>query len=172
MNPWRIALVLVAVVLCASCGNVIPSPPAVRETASPAPTIDAAATPRVAVASPPAATPPPSPAATPPYQIRLDEPIAQEPGTIVFGELEGSPSDIWLTAYLPWPEKGYPYDWRYAFGAFWGEPVEASKIRITLYRMTAGHASTRVVGHKARDPGCDGLPRRTGAVQGTGHVSP
>ncbi len=38
----------------------------------------------------------------------------------------------------PWPEAGYPYDWRYAFGAFWGEPVEASKIRITLYRVTEG----------------------------------
>ena len=48
--------------LCASCGNVIPSPPAVRETgiAGRRRTISPtrSATPPVAVASPPAATPP------------------------------------------------------------------------------------------------------------------
>jgi hypothetical protein len=138
MDPRQIGLLLVAVALCASCGNLVPSPPAIRETESPAPTDSAAATPSAAVASPPAATPPASPAPTPPYQIRLDEPIVQEPGTVVFGELEGPASDIWLTAYLPWPERGYPYDGRYAFGAFWGEAVQASKIRITLYRITGG----------------------------------
>jgi hypothetical protein len=146
MNPGRIGLLLLAAALCASCESVVPSPPAVRETQSPSTTDGTTATPRVAVASPPAApppaspaaTPPASPAATPPYNIRLDEPIAQEPGTVVFGELEGPDSDIWLTAYLPWPDKGYPYDWQYAYGAFWGEPVEASTIRITLYRITDG----------------------------------
>lgn len=138
MNPGRIGLFLVAAELCASCGNVVPSPPTARETQLPATTDRATATPPVAVASPPAPTAFASPAATPPYNIRLDEPIAQERGTVVFGELEGPASDVWLTAYLPWPERGYPYDSRYAFGAFWGEPVKASKIRITLYRITGG----------------------------------
>ena len=140
MNLPRIGLMFVVLAFCSACADFSPSPTA-RDTQSPGPTAEASAptsssvaTPPVAVGLPPAA----SPAATPPYQIRLDEPIVQEPGTVVFGELEGSPSDIWLTAYLPWPEKGYPYDGRYAFGAFWGEPVEASKIRITLYRMTQG----------------------------------
>jgi hypothetical protein len=31
-----------------------------------------------------------------------------------------------------------PYDWEVAFGAFWGEAVGHSQIRITLYRFTGG----------------------------------
>lgn len=98
------------------------------ETATPAPVISAQP-----------ATPSPSPPATPPYRIILSgEAVLQEPGTIIFGSLRGRLADAWLEPFLTWPERGLTVEAEVAFGAFWGEPLGASQITITLYRLKGG----------------------------------
>lgn len=62
----------------------------------------------------------------------------QEPGTIIFGSLPGPLSAAWLEPFLTWPDEGLTYEARVAFGAFWGAPLGASAIRITLYRVQGG----------------------------------
>ena len=75
----------------------------------------------------------------PPYRVQLgDVVVTQEPGTIIFGSLPGGLSADLLEPYLTWPEGGLTIDADVAFGAFWGRPVEASEIRITLYRVAGG----------------------------------
>jgi hypothetical protein len=141
----RIGLLLLAVALCASCGNVVPSPSAISASGSPAvrpatsgPTIGSTASPVVPSASPPP-TPSASPSATPPYRIALgDQVVQQKPGTIIFGSLPAGIEGAFLEPYLTWPKGGLTYEAEVAFGAFWGEPAGASQIRITLYRFTGG----------------------------------
>ena len=73
----------------------------------------------------------------PPYRIIAgDEVIVPAPGTIIFGSLPLGPrSDGFLEPYLTWPEGGLTIDAEVAFVAFWGQPLGASQIRITLYRV-------------------------------------
>lgn len=73
----------------------------------------------------------------PPYQPHYgNDIIAQAPGTILFGSVNGPIKEGWLDAYVAFPEDGVPYSFRLAFGAFWGQPLGVTHIRITLYRVT------------------------------------
>lgn len=97
----------------------------------------------------------PSPA--PPYRIQLgDESIEQKPGTIIFGSLPGPVEEGRLDPYVTWPEVGLTYEAALAFGAFWGGPVRASKVRITLYRMGGGTLHLVWSDTKALDPAATG----------------
>lgn len=145
--PKRIGLLIVAAAWCGACGDVMPSPPSLSASVSPAPTVSAPPLPvepsaraTTPAASPPEATPSGSPSITPPYRVRLgDEEIVQQPGTIIFGSLPlGLGSDGFLEPYLTWPDGGLTIDAEVAFGAFWGQPLGASEIRITLYRVSGG----------------------------------
>jgi hypothetical protein len=80
-----------------------------------------------------------SPGTEPPYRIILSgDQLPQEPGTIIFGSLPGRLSDAWLEPFLVWPEGGLTIDAEVAFGAFWGEPIGASLVMITLYQVESG----------------------------------
>ena len=143
--PQRIGLLMVAATLVASCADVVPSPSSDRTSVSPDPTTvgppstEPSARATAAASSPPRATPSPSALTVPPYRVLLGlEAVVQEPGTILFGSSPGPISEARLEPFLTWPEGGMTIDAAVAFGAFWGKPVGASRIRITLYRVAGG----------------------------------
>jgi hypothetical protein len=82
----------------------------------------------------PVATPSVSPAVMPPYGT-MDQGPPQKPGTIVFGTLEANGR---INPFVGWPDAGLSIEYVYAFGAFWGKPVDATTIGITLYEVKAG----------------------------------
>jgi hypothetical protein len=73
-------------------------------------------------------------AVVPPYGT-MDQGPPQKPGTIVFGWLE---ADGRINPFTGWPDVALSIEYAYAFGAFWGRPVDATRITITLYEMKAG----------------------------------
>jgi hypothetical protein len=154
MNLVRQAsLLLMIAVFCASCGEFPPSPTATPVTASPTPAAETPTPTNQPAVSPtiPVTSPSPSgPSPTPPYGIEYDDEAPQEPGTIWFGDVSGPRTDNRLEP-LPsrclahprlvecasfWPRRGITYEALRAFGAFWGEPVDASRITISLYRLS------------------------------------
>jgi len=138
----RLSLVIAGAVLCASCGDVVPSRTTSTVDPSPAVLVETPAPTAASIATPTAPAPSPMASATPPY--RLDdlgsdmEGRAQEPGTIIFGALSGPVSDARIEPFWTWPDGGMTYEFRFAFGAFWGGPARAPQIRITLYRLKGG----------------------------------
>lgn len=101
----------------AACGSLPPeSPPAHQQSATPA------------------GTPAASPTVMPPYGTRSQGP-PQQPSTIVFGWLE---ADGRINPFTGWPDAGLSIEYEYAFGAFWGRPVDATSIMITLYEVKGG----------------------------------
>lgn len=145
--PTPIGLLIVAAAIVASCADAVPAPASDRASVLPALTsggppsaTEPSARATAAAASPPSATPSPSASTVPPYRVLLgDEAVVQEPGTIIFGSLPLGPRpDGFLEPYLTWPDGGLTIDAEVAFGAFWGQPLGASQIRITLYRVAGG----------------------------------
>jgi hypothetical protein len=142
-DRW-VGVLLVAAALCSSCGNVVPSSSAAPSGGSgdPVPSMSdpaetTGATPVPPVFSQPPTTASASPAATPPYTTStMPEAASQEPGTIIFGSLPGPLEERRLEPFVTWPEGGLTYEAAIAFGAFWGEPLRAPQIRITLYRVS------------------------------------
>ncbi len=133
--------VLAIAALCASCGDAIPSPSVAP--ASPSPTTKAETpTPTTRPAGSPSAPSispdPTAPTPTPPYDIEYDDEAPQEAGTVWFGNLTGAPSSVRLEPVLQWPKGGLTYEGLRAFGAFWGEPIGVSRIRISLYQVSGG----------------------------------
>jgi hypothetical protein len=138
----RFGLLMIAAAVVASCADVVPSQSADRTNVSQAPTTEAppsTAAPTAPSSTPPTPTPAASEAGVPPYRIVFgDEPVIQERGTILFGSSPGPIAEARLEPFLTWPDGGLTIDAPVAFGAFWGEPVEASEVRITLYRVAGG----------------------------------
>lgn len=79
----------------------------------------------------PASTPRPSGATGTPYKVIG---ASQQPGTILFGWIENGALD----PFVGWPDAGLGIEYRYAFGAYWGQPLGATRIQITLYRVRGG----------------------------------
>lgn len=137
IQPKRLWLVVVAAALFASCGDATPSRPAT--SAGPSATARAGTSAPNASPTPVRQSQQPTPSATPPYRFAIDDPgPAQEAGTILFGALSGPVSDGVIEPFRTWPEGGMTYEAPISFGAFWGSPVGASQIRITLYRVRGG----------------------------------
>ncbi|TFG68065.1 MAG: hypothetical protein E4H24_04580 [Thermomicrobiales bacterium] len=101
-------------------------------------------------------TPTPS-SATPPYTIEGDNNPPQPPGTIWIGTFSGDPSEKRLEPYLTFPEGGLTISVRPAYGAYWGDPVGASRIRISLYRVSGGTLDLVWSDVKSVDPDATGL---------------
>ncbi len=70
--------------------------------------------------------------------MEYDDEAPQDAGTVWYGNLTGPPSSVRLEPILRWPKGGLTYEGLRAFGAFWGEPVGAARIRISLYRVSGG----------------------------------
>jgi hypothetical protein len=144
--PRNQGLLVVAAALCVSCGSVVPPPSAAPASASaaltvdsPAPALSPAASPTEAVASPPGPTPSASPLATPPYTVlEGGVSVAQERGTILFGYPEQGRTPTWIAPFRTSTRSDLTHEAVVAFGAFWGQPVGASRIRVSLYRVTGG----------------------------------
>jgi hypothetical protein len=84
-------------------------------------------------------TPPPtaSPLAPPPYTVlERGVLVRQEPGTILFGTL--GPELTWIAPFTTSARSDLTHEADVGFGAFWGQPVGAARIRVTLYRVTGG----------------------------------
>lgn len=133
----HVPFLLAVAAMGASCGDVVPSPSVALASPSPAAVAESPTPTARLVGSPivPAISPEPSAAGwEPPYDIEYDvEP--QLPGTIWFGGLSGPRR---LDPILEWPDAGFKYDFPFRFGAFWGEPIGALRIRISLYRVGGG----------------------------------
>ncbi|HEY7130639.1 MAG TPA: hypothetical protein VH440_00220 [Candidatus Limnocylindrales bacterium] len=52
----------------------------------------------------------------------------------MFGELDGQDR---IGTYVGWPDAGLGTDHAYAFGAYWGQPIGATRIEVTLYEVKA-----------------------------------
>ena len=159
----RLAAIALIAITLAACTSVVPSPsaPAIRSSwPIPSSRTTQPATPTVA----PRALPAKSASAVPPYTIALGvDTIEQQSGTIVFGSLPGPLSDGVLEPYLTWPEDGLTIDAELAFGAFWGRPLKASDVTITLYRVVNGTTELEWSRKRDADPDATGylgaLPR-------------
>jgi hypothetical protein len=143
-NNRALVIVLAAASAMAGCAELTPSERASSPTSSLGlevpPTESAAPVPESSASTPPTTSPStPSPSPAPPYRIILGgNPVHQEPGTILFGSLPGPISDALLEPFPAWPERGLTIEAEVAFGAFWGGPLGASQITITLYRIEDG----------------------------------
>jgi hypothetical protein len=133
MRIGRAAITLIGITL-AGCMSVEPSSSAATfSTLAPTPSS------RTPEPAPSTVPPGPSASSVPPYTITSGrDKIEQQPGTILFGSLPGPLSDGVLEPYLTWPEDGLTIDADVAFGAFWGRPLEASNVTVTLYRVVNG----------------------------------
>ncbi len=140
-NRRAFVILLAAAGASAGCADLAPSERLPSPTSSLAPIeVTPVESPTSDAESPtPRATATTSPSMAPPYRIIIGgNPVRQEPGTILFGSIPGSISDALLEPFLVWPERGLTIDAEVAFGAFWGGPLGASQITITLYRVEDG----------------------------------
>lgn len=139
-NRRALVILLAAAGASAGCADPAPSERVPSPTSSPAPsdvTPFESPSPEPESSAPREATALPS--TEPPYRIVLSgASLPQEPRTIIFGSLPGPVSDALLEPFLVWPDGGLTIDAEVAFGAFWGGPLGASQIGITLYRMESG----------------------------------
>ena len=157
MTLWRDLGLVVAAVIVMSCAQAVPTAPVLPPSpslsgivASPEPS------PTTTRTSPPPASSP-APVEQPPYSLeRGGLVLQQEPGSIVFGQLQGDLEDARLEARVSWPDGGLTLDAVVAFGAYWGEPIEASSVRFTLYRVADGTLDRVWTDEKTIDPAATG----------------